>query len=199
MQSSLTPHPTDFVAAFAQQRQRLLHHVAPLLAPDERATVPSETVPKLTQCLATSLEELKVAEEELLDQHLQNEKSRGEQQQRLEYFRALFHHAPTPLMLTTTDGAIRAANQAASELVMRDIYRLEGKPLTALVPQESRSEFRRQLGLVAQAGGVSNWCFTLLRQADAPIRVEACIQLLPADIVGARAFYWCLRPISARG
>ena len=187
--------PSDFVAVLAQQRQRLLHHAGTLLTPDDPSRLPTENVPKITQCLATSLEELKVAEEELFDQHLKNEATRAEQERRISYFKALFHHAPTPLVLTTTDGSIRATNAAASALVMRDAYRLEGKPLTALVPAESRSEFRRQLSLVAQTGGVSNWCFTLLRHADSPIRVQASIELLPAEIVGARAFYWHIQPI----
>ena len=193
----LTPSASsEFVAVLAQQRQRLLHHAGTLLSEEDPSGLPPEQVPKLTQCLATSLEELKVAEEELFSQHLKNEATKAEQERRLSYFRALFHHAPTPLILTTTDGSIRASNAAAAALVMRDTYRLEGKPITALVPPESRPEFRRQLGLVAEAGGVTTWCFTLLRQADSPVRVEASIDLLPAEIVGARAFYWHLRPIA---
>ena len=194
MQASLPSSP-DFVVAVAQQRQRLLHHAGSLLTSVDAVQPAAETVPKLTQHLATSLEELKVAEEELFDQHLQSETTRAEQERKLSYFRALCHFAPTPLFLTTTESGIRAANKAASELVMRDLYRLEGKPLTALVPSESRAEFQRQLALVVQTGGVTNWRFTLLRQADAPIRVEASIKLLPAEIAGARAFYWHIRPI----
>jgi PAS domain-containing protein len=194
MQTSPIASP-DFVAVLAEQRQRLLRLAGSLLGGDDPAGLPSDRVPKLTQCLASSLEELKVAEEELFDQHLQHETTKAEQERRLAYFRALFHHAPTPLVLTTTDGAIRAANRTAAALVMRDVFRLEGKPIAALGPAESRPEFRRQLGLVLKAGGVRNWCFTLLRQADGPIRVDASIELLPPEIVGARAFYWHVRPV----
>jgi PAS domain S-box-containing protein len=195
MQSGRGTAPSEFIAAFAQQRRRLLHHAGSLLTAADSASRPADTVPKLTRCLAASLEELKVAEEELFNQQLRNEVAQNEQARRLAYFRALFHHAPTPLFLTTTDGSIRAVNRAAAELVTRDVYGLEGKPITALVPQASRPEFRRQLSLLAQTGGASKLCFTLLRQTDVPLRVEAAVQLMPPEVVGARAFYWNVRPV----
>ena len=42
---------------------------------------------------------------------------------------------------------------------------------------------------------MNNWCFTLVRHADIPLRVDACVTLLPPEVAAARAFYWNIRPV----
>src|SRR5205085_255683 len=59
----------DLITTFAQQRQVLLKHTADVLSPNDAAARQAATAQevKLSAILVSSLEELKVAEEELLE------------------------------------------------------------------------------------------------------------------------------------
>src|SRR3954469_14692306 len=207
--TQLNEQAPDFLATFTRQRQQLLHHAGAILAPAAERTatadmaaaatpsLASDAAPKLTQLLVTSLEELKVAEEEMLEQHLEILSTRGELERMIAYYRALFDFAPSALLLTTTEGSIRASNRAASSLLMRDTYHLEGKPIPAIVPREHRSEFRQQLARLSVTVGVSNWCFTVERPTDKPIKVTAAVHMIPAALSGSAALYWHLRAVDS--
>jgi len=190
-----TEEPTDFIATFSRQRQQLLARAGAVMP------VPSEAVPAdgsqllATQCLITSLEELKVAEEEMLNQHLDLLTTRAEADRKMTYWRTLFDLAPTPLLLTTSDGVIRTANQATAALLTRDVYHLEGKPMVALINNE-RADFRSQLKRVMECGGVSSWALTLERKTREPVDVIATISLMPSSLTGTTALYWSLREVA---
>jgi PAS domain S-box-containing protein len=189
---------TAFISTFARQRNAMLRHADAVLSPVSASGLegmPPETIPKLSQLLVSSLEELKVAEEELLEQHLATLSTRAELERTLAFYRALFDLAPCSLLLTTTDGTIRLANRAVSELLKRDVYFLEGKPLPAIIPREGRGEFRQQLSRVNQIGGVTNWRFTVERYAEAAVQVEAVVQPVPASVAGANALYWLIKSV----
>jgi PAS domain S-box-containing protein len=185
--------PSEFIATFSRQRQQLLSKTAQVLPinPDASSSSP-EAVP-LTQCLVTSLEELKVAEEEMMSQQMEIMTLQAESDRKITYWRTLFDLAPTPLMLTTQDGTIRAANQALATLLTRDVYHLEGKPMVALVPNDLRPEFRSQLKRVVDVGGVEAWTLVLERKTREPVSISATIQLIPSALTGTMALYWSIR------
>jgi PAS domain-containing protein len=196
-------HPTDspsteFLSTFSRQRQLLLKRVGESF-PDQVIATDEDKAMALGQCLMTSLEELKVAEEEMLNQQMEILATKAESDRTITYWRTLFDLAPVALMLTTSEGVIRASNHAAAELLTRDVYHLEGKPFSALVNQAMRADFRAHLKRVIDAGGVEAWSLVLDRKTREPIRVEAKVQLVPSALTGTMAMYWAFRPETVGG
>jgi PAS domain S-box-containing protein len=188
---------TASLGTFGEQRQRLLRESHRVLLPAEGAPAVErlETVAKLSQVLVSSLEELKVAEEELLEQNDELARSQTEAELRLASARALFELAPVALVLTDRHGAIRQANQAACALFCRDAYALERKPLAALVPRTTRAQFREGLArLLTVTEGATDWQFTVERATDVPVVVSAAVRFVPHPALG-NALYWSLRPL----
>src|SRR5438132_6196859 len=122
MRSSETG-PTEFLSTFSRQRQHLLSRVSQAF-PDQVVATDADKAEALGQCLMTSLEELKVAEEEMLNQQLEILSTKAESDRTITYWRTLFDLAPVPLMLTTSDAVIRATNQAAAAMLTREVYHL---------------------------------------------------------------------------
>ncbi|MFL6290639.1 MAG: ATP-binding protein [Thermoanaerobaculia bacterium] len=94
------------------------------------------------EALQMSLQELEVAEAELIQQH----EALEEMQEALEIerhrYRELFELAPVAYLVTDGQGTIQTANPAACELVGRSAKALTGKPLPVLVRPEDRQLFR---------------------------------------------------------
>lgn len=196
-----TPDPTlDFLASFAAQRQRMLGHAAKVLtqAPESWAGDGGDETPRpLSAMLLASLEELKVAEEELMRQHEVFETARAGLSGERDRFRMLFDNAPAALLLTDPVGSIHEVNRAAATLFGRDSYYLERKPLAALVPAEERAAFRVALGRIAIARGATDWRFTIQRPREMPVHVRAGVSIV-ADPRFGSALYWHLEPVTAR-
>jgi PAS domain-containing protein len=184
--------PSEFITTFSRQRQQLLVRAGEVLPAETPSDGDGQTL-SATQCLVTSLEELKVAEEEMLNQQFELMANRAEAERKITYWHTLFDLAPAPLMLTTSDGMIRAANQALATLLTRDVFYLEGKPFVALVGSEMRADFRPQLKRVIDVGGVTSWRLTVERKTRGPIDVVATIQLVPSALTGTMALYWSFR------
>ncbi|MEO5567370.1 MAG: PAS domain-containing protein [Gemmatimonadaceae bacterium] len=184
----------DFAASFAQQRQRLLHHAASLISPDGAVKADPEALPKLSQLMLASLEVLKVAEEELVDDRRRTAATSLANARRVAQLEVLFELAPAALILTTADTSIRETNKAAASLLTRDAYKLEGKQLLNMIPRAQQPLFREQLARVIEIGTVAAWSFTIERQADVPILVTAAVEVIVDAGIGARALYWNLRP-----
>src|SRR5690349_9277643 len=125
-----------FAATLESQRKQMLHQVSKVLSPPGALPITEQfdAVPRLSALLAASLEELKVAEEELSQQQETISAGHVRLEQQLNYFRMLFDFAPTPTIVTDLNAAIRDANVAACALLKRDARLLSRKPLAALVP-----------------------------------------------------------------
>jgi PAS domain-containing protein len=187
----------DLVATFAQQRQVLLRHTAELLCDDSVVRPePDTNRSKLSAILVSSLEELKVAEEELLERTEALADLRDELEQRVRGARQLFELAPTCLMVTDLYGMILEANRATGQLFKRDLSLLERQPLARFIPADDRRAFRNGLARIAEAEGVSDWQFQLARPTDAPLMVSAAVRVVktPNPDNGTRLF-WSLRQL----
>ena len=189
---SFESSPQDFVASFALQRQRLLHHAGSLLGNDRVQSDP-ESLARLSQTLLTSLELLKVAEEELRDERRANATRQAAQDRRLAHLTSMFNRAPAALVLTTTDTTIREANLAAGTFFGRDGYRLQGSRLCEMVPRELQASFREQLGTALEMGAVAAWSFPIQLQRAGRIVATAAVSVIDDASVGTRALYWSLR------
>lgn len=185
----------DGVTEFSAHRKRLLRHAVQALNPDAAIPVTErfDAVPALSEVVVAALESLKVAEEELASV---NEKMR-EARERLErdvyHYRLIFDLAPVALLVTDRNGAILEVNTAASALLRRAPDHLERKPITAMIPQEARTQFREQLRRLTLTEAATRWVFTIDRATDAPVTVNAAVQVIP-DGPGGSALYWALRP-----
>ena len=182
----------------AQQRLLLLKHTADVLRNDSPTDAPAseEREARLSAILVSSLEELKVAEEELVERTEALSKLRDDLEQRIEGTRQLFDLAPVCLFVTDIYGNILEANQACAKLLRRDLPELQRQPMARFIPPDERRSFRDCLGRVLAAEGVTDWCFLLIRPTDTALRVSAAVQVLRnlGTQVGARLL-WSLRVV----
>src|SRR5262249_5659797 len=142
--------------------------------------------------LATAVEELNVAEEELRAQNDQLQLAYATLHMEHERYRELFEHAPVAYLVTDRHGTIRDANRAAEQLFKCRQARLRGKPLTVF----TRDVCRRRLRVVLFTLGERRDTVTMrlaLENRDALIRhVEATVSVV-RDIRGnVTGFRWLL-------
>jgi PAS domain S-box-containing protein len=192
----------EMVTALSAVRQSVLQRATALIGgtSDLPFTEQFDALPAVSALLMTSLEELRVAEEELRDQNALLQEQRAGIDQRLRRYRQLFVHAPVPAMITDPTGTVQEANALAGKLLRRDPSLLEQKPIQALVPKDDRENFRRQFARISPEDGVTDWRLTLTRVGDVPVHVTACVQFVDgAGKSGSAALYWVLRVLDANG
>jgi PAS domain S-box-containing protein len=192
MEPTNTP-PQDFVASFAHQRQRLLHHAGSLLGADAPNAGPI-AIAGLSQTLMTSLELLKVAEDRLHEERRVSATVSDAQARRLAHMMAMFELAPVALILTTANSTIRETNRVAAAFLGRDAYHLAGVQLSAMVPKAELDAFRDQLALALEMGTVPAWSFPIELRRSGRTIVSATVSVIDDAAIGARALYWALRP-----
>jgi PAS domain-containing protein len=192
----------DTLEALVHCRRTVLLRATTLL--DGPADIPFverfDAIPSLSALLMTSLEELKVAEEELREQNERLLEQRSAIEEHTRYYRQLFLHAPTPAFVTDFYGTIQESNLAAAKLFRREANHLERKPLAALLAPDRREAFRRQLKLITNTDGVRDWALTMLRVGDVPVAVHAAVEVVPN--IGATKsgmLYWMLHVTGENG
>lgn len=192
----------DLVTTFAQQRQLLLKHTADILCGNESLGIrqPVEREAKLSAILVSSLEELKVAEEELLERTEALADLRDEQEDRVRATRQLFEMAPVCLLTTDCYGNILDANRACQSMLKRDMNALERQPLARFIPADDRRSFRDGLTRLVETDGVSEWRLQLIPPTDAPVTVTAAVQVVrTGDPVRGTQLFWAFRVIEKAG
>ena len=195
MSTSADVLPLDSVDAIARCRYIVLKRADELLREQSGISVVerADMLPGLSGLLMTSLEELKVAEEELRVQNAVLEAHRESVEDRVRHYRQLFLHAPAPSFVTDIYGTIRETNLEATKLFRREARFLEGKPLVTLLCPEYREEFRRQLSRLSAADGVRDWKLMIRRVGDISLNARATVRLVP-EIGETRSglLYWML-------
>ncbi len=186
----------DTIGAIARCRYLVLKRADELLTqiPDDDDGA-ADRLPGVSGLLMTSLEELKVAEEELRSQNAVLEAQRAAVDERIRHYRQLFLYLPAPAFVTDIYATIREANLAAGNLFRREASHLERKPLATLLANEYRDEFRRQLVRAASGDGVRDWRLVLKRVGDLPVEVHATVSRIP-DVGATHSglMYWLLTP-----
>jgi PAS domain S-box-containing protein len=184
----------EAIGAIARCRYVVLKRADEILS--DRPGIPvverADALPNVSALLMTSLEELKVAEEELRLQNSVLEAQRAGVDERVRHYRQLFMYSPAPAFVTDVYGTIQEVNLSAANLFRREGRNLERKPLVTLLANEHRDEFRRQLPRAA-AGGIRDWRLVVKRLGDLPIEVHATVQLVPGlGATGSGLLYWML-------
>ncbi|HVX38042.1 MAG TPA: PAS domain-containing protein [Gemmatimonadaceae bacterium] len=192
---SIDTNPT--IDALARCRQTVLARASQVLDSDTLQAGPQrpEKLQDLVALLMTSLEELKVAEEELREQNDRLRSQRVAIDERLRHYHMLYLHAPEPSIVTDLYASILELNYAAAELFRREAQYLERKPLASLVAPESRDAFRRQLLHFPVDDATRQWPLVLRRMGDVPVTVRATVRRVP-DLGTTRSgiLYWVLEP-----
>ena len=178
--------------ALARCRQVILMRTNDVLtAPLRPEHRDGERVEALTGLLMTTLEELKVAEEELRGQNAMLSELRQLGDQRAMYYRQLFMHIPAPSLVTDMHATILESNQAAEQLLRRDRDHLERKPLAALLHPSSRQDFRTYLSRLVASEECRRLTLTFNRHGDTPIGAEATVAIVPnIGPTRAAALFW---------
>jgi len=185
----------DLLTVFAQHRQVLLRHTAEALTADTPVVRSDADLQraKLSAIVVASLEELKVAEEGLIELTERLAALRDELEQRALGARQLFDLAPVCLFVTDLYGSIIDANQATVALFRRPATQLDRQPMARFIPADDRRAFRDGLTRIAQTEGVTDWRFQLIRPTDSPLSISAAVRVVKSpDSPGTRLF-WAIR------
>jgi PAS domain-containing protein len=188
------------IGALAQCRQTVLRRAHELIGGDGDTAVAPETLadatPGVAGLLMASLEELKVAEEELREQNALLAAGRAHEDHERFHYQQLFLLAPAPALVTDRYATILEANIAASTLFRREAQHLARKPMGALLHPAERERFRTQLSRVQSDSRITDWRLVLNRVGDVPIEVRAAVSfIMGLGPTGAGLLYWMLTPV----
>jgi PAS domain S-box-containing protein len=191
---------SEAIARLGQQRRQFVDRAVSALDVldgdgDTRPNAGPEPLRETTALLAASLEELKVAEEELVQQNEELLLTREAIEATSRHYRRLFEDAPVAYIVTDVVGIIRHVNDAAAMLLRRPTDMLEGKPLINLVPLDRRSSFRDAINRLKLVDAAHDWRVTLLRHGDAPVPVSMEARISQGENPGEDLICWALRPV----
>lgn len=148
--------------------------------------------------LASTLEELRVSEEELRAQAEGLASSHFELEAELRRYRGLFEQAPDAYLVTDGDGVIREANAAAAALLGVHGEALRGKPLALFVAGDDRRAFRALLPWLREAASLRGVELVLVPRGGEPVRVEASVAAVRGEGGTPGELRMVLRDASAR-
>jgi PAS domain S-box-containing protein len=152
--------------AAAMQRFNALRRRAE--SPKEPGTLLMRTLSELS----TALEEVRVAQEQLLESRTRMEQLQEELRQQASRYWQLFDEIPQPYVVTRPDSTIIEVNKAASALFNVSQRFLVGKTLSVFVC-EDRTAFLAASARVASEGGSTEIAIKLRPRERAPIAVKA--------------------------
>lgn len=181
----------DTVSAIAYCRRMVLQRASALLdrPADSPAIGQPEALASVSALLMTSLETLKVAEEELREQKDRIANQQGAVDDAVRHYRQIFLRAPLPVILTDRYGTIHEVNIAAAELLRHEPGDLQRKPLAALITAPSHEKFRMQLGMMTE-DRPREWRLELRRNGDVSAEVWVTVGHVP-DIGPSRSGLLC--------
>jgi PAS domain-containing protein len=170
---------TTTADVLARGRQVLLGRAQQLVG---RMTDPdvdhAESLQASAALLTTSLEELRVAEEELREQNDRLRKLHAAEHEKVYHYKELFRQLPFPLLITDRRATILETNAIAAKLLKRDARHLERKPLCALLDPSERDDFRKKISRIDDVEGPIRWSLVLLRKGDLPVVAQATVSVV---------------------
>jgi PAS domain-containing protein len=185
------------VDALARGRQILLGRASQVIG--DAAYDTGSDVQMMAALLTASLEELKVAEEELREQTHRLEQQRAAADGRLSYYQALFGELPVPALVTDLRATILESNSEAARLFRRQARRLQRKPLAALVDPAGRDEFRRHLNQLAEVDGPVRCSIAINHPGEEPASLDATVKRIPGlGSPHSEMLFWVFEPTPER-
>jgi PAS domain S-box-containing protein len=189
------------ISRLVDQRREVLSRAVHVLEGDREIAidVQPEVLRETTALLTTSLEELKVAEEELLQQNEELLLTRDAIESTSRHYRRLFEDSPLAYVVTDVCGIIQHANHAAAVLFKRPAELLERKPLLTFVPLDRRGSFRDAINRLPLVDAARDWRVKLLRHGDEPVNVSIDVRLSRGERDGDDLLCWVIRPAEQPG
>lgn len=138
--------------------------------------------------LEKALEELRVAQEQLVENRDRIEQMQAELTQQYERYRSLFDEMPDAYVITEPDTRITDANKAAAELLNVSQRFLVGKALSVFVC-ENRVRFLQEATRAAEVAGTSEFAVRIRPRERAPLEVAARVTS------GTGTLRWVVRPL----
>jgi PAS domain S-box-containing protein len=162
--------------------------------PDEAPGARPDLSPEETAAaLDATVEELRVAEEELWRQSRLLAESRGELKRARQENLLAFDKAPDGLLVTDLNGIIHGANDAALALLDVPARFLVGKPLAVFVAVGRRMQFRAELNRLSQRAGVTRLNFDVEPRGRPPVPVAATVNARLDSGGTPTSLIWSLR------
>ena len=157
-----------------------------------------EAYPRLAAMLASAMEQLRVADEELQRREQESRVLEAECARRVAHERLLFDESPALLLVTDTAGTVFDANKALLDVLGCDATRIDRTSFAEFVPREERTAFRNGLTHVLAASRVDGWRFRLVPRRNVPIDVVAMVKIVPYanPQAGTAALCWYLRRVA---
>ncbi len=143
------------------------------------------------QELSTALEELRVAQEQLVEGRNKLETVQAELLRERERYWQLFDEMPQAYVVTEPSSIITEVNRAGAQLFNVSQRFLVGKAMSVFVC-EDRSRFLSDISRFAAEGGSAELALKLRPRERAPLDVIATVG---ADVKGLR---WVLRPVEEK-
>ena len=190
----------DKMDSFSEAVLMLSEHIADLRHQVMGQSAAPHTLLQMAfETVNTTLEELRVAEEEMRAQNdMLADAQETTERWRLHY-QDLFDAAPNAYLVTDLLGVISEANLSAQRLLGLSLRFLSGKPLAGFVPAEGRQEFRRTLLDMARDAGGREYELILLPRKHAPVAVSATVTVIQAVDGQATGLRWLIRDVTAQG
>ena len=160
---------------------------------DAYAPEPPKVLRQTLHELSAAIEELQVAQEQLIESRRLLEITREELQRERDRYWQLFDSAPEAYVVTGPQSEILEANRAAAELLNISQRFLTGKVLSVFVCDE-RARFVTQTATLAQAGGSADWMLRLRPRERAPVEVAA--RVASTGDAPERTLRWMLRAVT---
>ena len=147
--------------------------------------------------LLATIEELRLADEELRTQSEALADSHDALDQERIRFRELFDFAPDAYLITDLYGTIREANVAASRLLGVEPKALVGKPLPSFFEESARKQFPHQLDQLCDRNRLDDWEMWVHPRRGARTAVSASIARSSRNYLAAE-YRWIVRDITKR-
>jgi PAS domain S-box-containing protein len=148
--------------------QKLEQRIEILSYPDAISFSP-QSIRDLFEEFLVSLEEIRVANEELIQQNESQAIVRKELEAERDQYLELFDQAPDVYLVTDLEGNIQKANRAASSLLNVQQEFLVGKPLLVYIYDQDKKAFHTHLSLLRQGMQVDAWELRLQPRKSEPI------------------------------
>lgn len=137
--------------------------------------------------LSTALEEIRVAQEQLIDSRHQAEQLQEQLRRQARRYWRLFDDLHDAHVVTRPDSIITEVNKAGADLLNVSQRFLAGKALSVFVC-ENRGPFLQACTRLAEAGGETELMLKLRPRERAPLSIQALVTGSEGEL------WWLLRP-----
>jgi PAS domain S-box-containing protein len=157
---------------------------------DAEAGQSPKLLSRAVEDLEKALEEIQVAQDQLIENRLRLEQLQAELARERERYWRLFDEMPQPYVVTRPDSAILEVNKAASDLLNVSQRFLVGKTLSVFVC-EDRARFLTETARVMNESAPMELMLRVRPRERAPLDVSARVT---GDGISLR---WILQPVAA--